>query len=70
MSAELSDEQEAFRAVVLRRAHAVAAEGTDDAALVEAAGGRVVVVEGDVRNRKITLPEDLDWARSIGVGAQ
>jgi 2-C-methyl-D-erythritol 2,4-cyclodiphosphate synthase len=30
---------------------------------VEAAGGRVVVVAGDVNNRKITDPDDLAWAR-------
>ena len=55
---------QAFRASTLRRAHAAGGEGTDDAALVEALGGRVVVVEGDLRNRKITRPEDLTWARS------
>jgi 2-C-methyl-D-erythritol 4-phosphate cytidylyltransferase len=55
---------QAFRADVLRAAHASGAEGTDDAALVEQRGGRVVVVAGDTRNRKITHPEDLVWARS------
>jgi 2-C-methyl-D-erythritol 4-phosphate cytidylyltransferase len=55
---------QAFRADVLRRAHATGGEGTDDAALVEALGGRVVVVDGEVDNRKITHPEDLEWARS------
>ena len=40
------------------------AEGTDDAALVEAAGGRVVVVAGEADNRKITDPDDLHWARA------
>ena len=54
---------QAFRADVLRAAHAPGSEGTDDAALVEAAGGRVVVVAGEVTNRKITDPADLDWAR-------
>lgn len=54
---------QAFRASVLRAAHASGAEATDDAALVEAAGGRVVVVAGDVVNRKITDPDDLRWAR-------
>jgi 2-C-methyl-D-erythritol 4-phosphate cytidylyltransferase len=57
---------QAFRAAVLRAAHERAVadgrDATDDAALVEALGGRVVVVDGDVHNRKITLPEDLDWA--------
>ncbi len=54
---------QAFRASVLRAAHASGADATDDAALVEAGGGRVVVVEGDVVNRKITDPDDLRWAR-------
>lgn len=55
---------QAFRADVLRRAHAGGAEATDDASLVERIGGRVVTVEGEARNRKITTPDDLDWARS------
>ena len=59
---------QAFRASVLRAAHAAAGEATDDAALVEAAGGSVVVVSGEANNRKITQPEDLEWAREI-VGA-
>ncbi len=54
---------QAFRADVLRRAHATGAEGTDDASLVEALGGRVVVVDGEPDNRKITHPDDLTWAR-------
>ena len=36
------------------------AEATDDAALVEAIGGRVVVVDGEPENRKLTTREDLD----------
>ena len=48
---------QAFRAAVLRR---VDGDATDDAALVEAAGGRVVVVPGDPANLKVTAPEDLD----------
>lgn len=55
---------QAFRAGVLRRAHAGGGEATDDAALVEAIGGTVVVVEGSTDNRKLTVPEDLDWARA------
>lgn len=54
---------QAFRAQVVRAAHASGREGTDDAALVESAGGRVVVVPGDPRNRKITEPVDLEWVR-------
>lgn len=53
---------QAFRAGVLRRAHARRGDATDDAAMVEAAGGRVVVVGGELDNRKITHPEDLAWA--------
>ena len=59
---------QAFRAAMLRRAHAGGGEGTDDAALVEAIGGRVVVVPGSTRNRKITVEDDLAWAR-LEVGA-
>jgi 2-C-methyl-D-erythritol 4-phosphate cytidylyltransferase len=56
---------QAFRAAALRAAHAGAGEGTDDASLVEANGGRVVVVEGSAMNRKITTPEDMAWARAM-----
>lgn len=54
---------QAFRAGVLRAAHAGEPEGTDDAALVEAIGGRVLVVPGEADNRKITVPADVEWAR-------
>jgi 2-C-methyl-D-erythritol 4-phosphate cytidylyltransferase len=54
---------QAFRASVLRSAHQLGAEGTDDATLVEAQGGTVVVVLGHPDNRKITYPADLEWAR-------
>jgi 2-C-methyl-D-erythritol 4-phosphate cytidylyltransferase len=50
---------QAFAADVFRRAHRGRGEGTDDAALVEAAGGRVVVVPGDPRNVKLTTAADL-----------
>lgn len=50
---------QAFRAGALRRAHQGDPEGTDDASLVEAAGGMVVVVDGDPRNLKVTTPHDL-----------
>jgi 2-C-methyl-D-erythritol 4-phosphate cytidylyltransferase len=53
---------QAFRAGVLRAALAGGAQGTDDAALVEAAGGKVVVVPGDPLNLKITTPHDLAHA--------
>ncbi|MBA3604877.1 MAG: 2-C-methyl-D-erythritol 2,4-cyclodiphosphate synthase, partial [Acidimicrobiia bacterium] len=54
---------QAFRADVLRRAHAAGAEGTDDAALVEGLGATVVVVPGEAANDKITEPADLERAR-------
>jgi 2-C-methyl-D-erythritol 4-phosphate cytidylyltransferase len=56
---------QAFRASVLRAAHASGCDATDDAALVELCGGRVVVVAGEPNNRKITHPDDLAWAREL-----
>jgi 2-C-methyl-D-erythritol 4-phosphate cytidylyltransferase len=50
---------QAFRAAALRAAHAGGADGPDDAALVEAAGGSVVVVPGEATNVKVTAPEDV-----------
>ena len=56
---------QAFSRDVLIRAHAAGDDATDDAALVEALGGRVVVVAGEVDNVKITVPGDLAKASSI-----
>ena len=56
---------QAFSREVLVRAHAAGDDATDDAALVEALGGRVVVVAGEVDNVKITVPGDLARASSI-----
>jgi 2-C-methyl-D-erythritol 4-phosphate cytidylyltransferase len=56
---------QAFRASSLRRAHTGGPEATDDVSLVEAAGGKVVVVEGDPRNLKITHPDDLVVAAAL-----
>ncbi len=58
---------QAFRAGVLRRAweQAERTEWTDEAALVEAAGGRVTAVPGDPRNVKVTRPEDLGSLRGV-----
>lgn len=58
---------QAFRAPVLRAVHAAGGEATDDAGLVEDAGGRVVVVPGSPEARKVTQPEDLEWARAVAV---
>ena len=55
---------QAFRADVLRAAHADRGGSTDDAGLVEARGWAVVVVAGEATNRKITHPDDLEWARA------
>lgn len=54
---------QAFRAAALRAAHELGSDATDDAALVEAAGGCVVIVPGEVANVKITEPDDLARAR-------
>jgi 2-C-methyl-D-erythritol 4-phosphate cytidylyltransferase len=56
---------QAFAAAVLRRAHAGGGEATDDAALVEALGATVVVVDGDPANLKITGPDDLARAEAL-----
>jgi 2-C-methyl-D-erythritol 4-phosphate cytidylyltransferase len=56
---------QAFRADVLRVAHARRGEATDDAALVEASGGRVVVVPGEPANVKVTEPADLDRVAAL-----
>ncbi|MBW4078064.1 MAG: 2-C-methyl-D-erythritol 4-phosphate cytidylyltransferase [Acidobacteria bacterium] len=50
---------QAFRRELLVRAHEHADEATDDAALVEALGARVIVVAGESANIKITEPGDL-----------
>jgi len=50
---------QAFVADVFRRAAVDGAEATDCAGLVEAAGGRVKVVEGDPRLLKVTTADDL-----------
>jgi 2-C-methyl-D-erythritol 4-phosphate cytidylyltransferase len=50
---------QAFPADVLRRAIAGDGDATDCAGFVEAAGGRVKVVEGDPRLLKVTTADDL-----------
>lgn len=56
---------QAFAASALRAAHATSPDATDDASLVEAAGGSVVVVPGEPANTKITTPEDLVTAGAL-----
>jgi 2-C-methyl-D-erythritol 4-phosphate cytidylyltransferase len=54
-----------FRVDVLRGAHRGDPDGTDDASLVEAAGGKVVVVDGDRDNVKVTNSGDLAHAELL-----
>lgn len=66
---------QAFRADVLRAAHARAANSpdavaTDDAMLVETSGGRVHVVPGDPGNLKITTSDDLATAERLLAAAR
>jgi len=57
---------QAFAGDLLRRAHAAVTDDvTDDAAMVEALGEPVFIVEGDPANLKVTRPVDLDLARSL-----
>jgi 2-C-methyl-D-erythritol 4-phosphate cytidylyltransferase len=57
-----------FRRATLAEAHAAAdpaAPATDDAGLVEALGGKVVVVPGDEEAFKVTRPLDLVLAEAV-----
>jgi len=60
---------QAFRLATLRSAYAAWSpddgEPTDDAAVVERAGGRVVKIEGDIRLMKLTYPEDFEMAEHL-----
>jgi 2-C-methyl-D-erythritol 4-phosphate cytidylyltransferase len=56
---------QAFRVDALRAAHRPGGDATDDAALVEAAGGTVVVVPGEPRNVKLTTAGDLAVAAAL-----
>jgi 2-C-methyl-D-erythritol 4-phosphate cytidylyltransferase len=56
---------QAFRADVFRKAYAGCWTGTDDAALVEEVGGKVVTVTGEPRNVKLTVAYDLELLRSL-----
>ena len=56
---------QAFRRMALERAHESAEAATDDAALLERAGFRVVAIPGDPRNLKVTRPEDLVVAEAL-----
>lgn len=60
---------QAFRSEIFRKAllHAkrIGFNGTDDASYVERAGERVRLIPGDVRNLKVTNPEDLLLAEAL-----
>ena len=56
---------QAFRAEALRDAHTSGSDATDDAGLVEAQGGTVMLVDGARENLKITNPEDLAIAHTL-----
>ncbi|HSK48333.1 MAG TPA: 2-C-methyl-D-erythritol 4-phosphate cytidylyltransferase [Coriobacteriia bacterium] len=60
---------QAFKRSALENAHQAAVAdgfvGTDDASLVERAGGRVVVVQGPRDNLKVTVPEDLAYVQAV-----
>lgn len=53
-----------FTRDALQRAHTGGVAATDDAAMVERSGGRVLVIEGDPRAGKITTAADLQNAAS------
>jgi 2-C-methyl-D-erythritol 4-phosphate cytidylyltransferase/2-C-methyl-D-erythritol 2,4-cyclodiphosphate synthase len=61
-----------FRRDLLARAYAAAMkdrfEGTDEAATVERTGTPVAIVEGERRNLKVTVPEDLVVAEALSAG--
>lgn len=69
----LAQTPQAFRREVLEAAHRAAVreqfDGTDDAALVERAGYRVVAVPGELSNLKVTTSADLKVATVLaGLG--
>jgi len=59
-----------FRRAALEAAHATGAQATDDAALVESNGGRVVVIDGDPLALKVTTPPDLETAERLLAAAR
>ncbi len=56
---------QAFRASLIKQVHLSGGEATDDAALVEAAGGSVKLVAAPAHNLKITSPVDLIVAAAL-----
>ena len=67
----LAQTPQAFQAEALRDAHqraSAGADATDDAQLLEEAGYRVGVVQGEPTNFKVTSAADLERARGLLVG--
>jgi 2-C-methyl-D-erythritol 4-phosphate cytidylyltransferase len=56
---------QAFRAELIKQVHSEGGEATDDAALVEQAGGRVELITWSEPNLKITSPADLVVAAAL-----
>ena len=58
---------QAFRRAAIDAAYAAwpGGEATDDAAVLEAAGGRVAIIAGDPRLLKLTYPEDFSMAEAL-----
>lgn len=66
----LAQTPQAFLAETLRKAFAESFEdATDCASLVERAGGRVAVVEGDPQLVKVTTPDDLSFVERLLAGS-
>jgi 2-C-methyl-D-erythritol 4-phosphate cytidylyltransferase len=55
----------AFRADLLRAAHARGEDGVEDSSMVAALGAKVVVVPGDPVNVHVTTPQELEIARRL-----
>lgn len=56
-----------FRATLLRHAYTLPYDPsfTDDASVVEAAGGSITLIAGERSNLKLTTPEDMAWAEQL-----
>ncbi|MBE6213835.1 MAG: 2-C-methyl-D-erythritol 4-phosphate cytidylyltransferase [Rikenellaceae bacterium] len=66
-SLRLVQTPQVFQAAVLRKAYTqpFSPSFTDDASVVEQAGGKVHLCEGERTNIKITTPEDISFAEAI-----
>jgi 2-C-methyl-D-erythritol 4-phosphate cytidylyltransferase/2-C-methyl-D-erythritol 2,4-cyclodiphosphate synthase len=65
----LAQTPQIFRVDLLKKAYAQAARKkqtfTDEASLLESVGVQVAWVEASKNNKKITTPEDLQWAKTV-----